>query len=241
MATLTDMTPITILVFDARHEDAHALARLIEASRLPVPFEVLPTSDSLKLESLLASEPDLLFIDVGSENAPHDGVNLARNLLSEGTRTRVIFTGDQSEAHKRIYQVDHLWYLPKPIDAQELHDALDKALSLIEGDLARPFMVHSGLDEILVRPSEIRYVESRLRILCIHEGNRDLEIYGNLGDIAMRLPHSFVRCHKSYLVNLDYVSGLDGHDLVLTSAEKIPVSQRRHTFVRKAMQAYFDR
>ena len=241
MATLTNMTPITILVFDSRHEEARELAQLIEACCLPASFEVMSTSEPLKLESLLASDPDLLFIDMGSEDAYHDGVNLARNLLGKDTHMRVIFTGDQPEAHKRIYQVDHLWYLPKPIDAQELHDALNKALSLIEADLSRPFMVHSGLDEILVRPSEIRYVESRLRILRIHEASRELEIYGNLGDIAMRLPRSFVRCHKSYLVNLDFVSGLDGHDLVLTSGEKIPVSQRRNTFVRKSLQAYFER
>ena len=241
MATLIDTTPITMLVFDARPEEARALAQLIETSYLPAPIEVLPISEPSRLEALLTSEPDLLFIDVGAAETPLDGVSLARKLLPKSSRTRIVFTGDQPDARRRIYKVDHLWHLSKPIDAQELQDALDKAMALIKGDHARPFLVRSGLNEILVRPRDIRYVESRLRILCIHEDSRSLEIYGNLGDIAKLLPHSFVRCHKSYLVNLDYVKSFDARDLVLTNGEKIPVSQRRNTFVRKAMQDYFKR
>ena len=241
MASLTDTTPIKILVFDARPEDAHELAELIEALWPPLPFELVSASDASALATQLACGVDLLFLDVGEPDAPFDGIDLARKLLGPGSCTHVIFTGSQPDAHRRIYQIEHLWYLPKPIDAQELREALEKAVDLIEANLARPFMVRSGLNEMLVRPHEIRYVESRLRILYIHENGRDLETYGNLGDIAKRLPHNFIRCHKSYLVNLDYVSGLDAHDLVLTTGEKIPVSQRRHTFVRKAMQAYFER
>lgn len=241
MPTLTDTTPIKMLVFDASPEDARALAQLIEASHLPMPFEAALASEPSKLEALLASKPDLLFIDAGQAGTPFDGVSLARRLLPTNSRTRVIFTGSQPDARRRIYQANHLWHLSKPIDAQELQEALDKAVALIEGDLSRPFVVRSGLNEMLVKPREIRYVESRLRILYIHESSRILEIYGNLGDIAKLLPHSFVRCHKSYLVNLDYVSSLDSHDFVLTNGEKIPVSQRRHTFVRKAMLDYFER
>lgn len=54
-----------------------------------------------------------------------------------------------------------------------------------------------------------------------------IEVYGRLAEVARQLPSNrFVRCHKSYLVNLAYVAELGAHELTLDDATVLPVSRR---------------
>ena len=42
----------------------------------------------------------------------------------------------------------------------------------------------------------------------------------------------FMRVHRSYLVNADYVRGLEGDELALKDGERVPVPVRRRAEVR---------
>ena len=49
------------------------------------------------------------------------------------------------------------------------------------------------------------------------------------------MPASFIHCHKSFLVNMSFISELRARDLVLLDGTVLPVSQRCH----KALQRCF--
>ena len=51
------------------------------------------------------------------------------------------------------------------------------------------------------------------------------EEYIKLDEVSEKLKTGFIRCHKSYLVNLDYVKDVTDSDIVLKSGELIPISR----------------
>lgn len=82
--------------------------------------------------------------------------------------------------------------------------------------------------------SQIVYCEVIGRKIYIHlaEG-KTVSYYERMESIERRLNGRFFRCHRSYLVNLDYVCGCKGGRVRLPQGEEIPVSRLRE---RELMQ-----
>ena len=61
-----------------------------------------------------------------------------------------------------------------------------------------------------------------------HEKDKTVtEYYERLEELERRVDRRFYRCHRSYLVNLDYVRGCKGGQILLPGEEQIPVSRLR--------------
>ena len=56
---------------------------------------------------------------------------------------------------------------------------------------------------------EICFMESRGHNVYIYTKNREIRIYQKLTDLVDLLPDYFHQCHKSYIVNLEYVVRLE--------------------------------
>ncbi len=78
---------------------------------------------------------------------------------------------------------------------------------------------------VVIKFSDIKYIESEKRTAIIHEQDLDRKIYLKLSDLEEVLPNYFVRCHQSYIVNFDMVREMKAKDLLLKTGEKIPISQ----------------
>lgn len=118
-----------------------------------------------------------------------------------------------------------------------LKEALVGAVGRIVEWVNKPLCLTSGNIVHLVSPQEIRYVESERRVLHVHAATR-IDTYATLERLGELLPSSFVQCHKSYLVNLEYVSVFTGDRIILVSGESIPVSQRRRALTRERIAGY---
>ena len=66
-----------------------------------------------------------------------------------------------------------------------------------------------------IEVEKIKYIESNKRVIIIYEEDLKRRIYGKLDEIEEMLSSNFVRCHQSYIVNLEYVRELNTHEFVL--------------------------
>ena len=89
-----------------------------------------------------------------------------------------------------------------------------------------------------VQPSRITYVESDRRKLHIHAGKDVLTTYATLDALMRDLPDTFVRCHKSFLVNMRYIAFIEATRIGLLSGEVVPVSQKRRRATQEAFARY---
>ena len=86
-----------------------------------------------------------------------------------------------------------------------------------------------GLYLIPIR--NILYMQSDLKYVQIHKVNGTQEkIFAKLTQVEEKLNNCFVRIHKSYIVNRDYVSFIDKkeHMAVLCNGEHIPISEAQY-------------
>ena len=83
----------------------------------------------------------------------------------------------------------------------------------------------------------IDYVESIKRKVFIHADSGVHQMYSTMRDVMARLPGSFLRCHNSYLVNVERVASINPTEIVLASGTKVPMSKRYAKEVRKQLHA----
>ncbi len=86
---------------------------------------------------------------------------------------------------------------------------------------------------------DILYIESIGRIIKIHCNNGTLETYEQIGILEDKLSDKFFfRCHKCFLVNLNFVDAFNKTEVRLENGEKIMLAKRRYEDFQKAILSY---
>lgn len=237
------MNTVSVLVVDDDISQAQALERLLEQYPTRKAFEVeictsLEAVDERLRHGLV---PDIVFMDVvldGSDGASTNGITAVQKLLKQCPGVQVIYVTGHVEYCTRVYRTSHVYFLTKPLQAEDFNDALGKALENLEKRIARPFGVKVGGRIMRVLPADIEFVESDRRKVRIHLAGQVIEAYESLGGIARKLPDSFVQCHKSFLVNMEKIAEMRSDQIDLLSGATVPISQKRSRVTREAFMDF---
>lgn len=141
------------------------------------------------------------------------------------------------------YEYGAVNYLLKPLKYGRLKMELDRYFSHYQGR-EEPFLSFandSGKYKVLYK--NIRYAETHKRNVLLHFENQIQVIHKNMKEVAALLEtqRQFCRCHASFAVNLSYVKGVEGLEVLLTTGERIPVSQpKRKAFMAKMTDFWGD-
>ncbi|MGP0082614.1 MAG: LytR/AlgR family response regulator transcription factor [Steroidobacteraceae bacterium] len=197
------------------------------------------------MEEIRQSKPDLMFLDVQMPEC--DGFDLLELLGSELPST-IIFVTAYDEYALRAFDAGALDYLLKPFDDARFVRALNRAkdkLAHYPPPQPRPVerLVVKSLGQVqFVNVVDIDWIEAADYYACLHVGNSThllrrtlFELERDLGD------EKFVRIHRSVIVNLDRIHGLelqnDGeYEVVLQSKARLRLSRR----FRKRLQDRMD-
>lgn len=139
------------------------------------------------------------------------------------------------------FQRDMHYQLSFPLPQKQFSLAMDEIASDFERAKSGPLLVSSRNGMRAVYPRQIVYVESNRRVLFIHLENEVLRVYKKLADLLEELPRNFVHCHKSFLLNMDYVEKLGIDHAHMNTGDDVPVSQKRRQAMRAAFEAYIGR
>ena len=88
----------------------------------------------------------------------------------------------------------------------------------------------------MVLLEEIVYCEVWGRKVYIHQKDKTvIDYYEKLKQLEQYLDNRFFRCHRSYLVNLDYVCGCREGEVFLSQGGNLPVSKLRERDLAQAI------
>lgn len=182
---------------------------------------------------------DVLFVDISLSGASfkgvRDGIDLVQSYISRSSPTQVVFMTGFDQFYTRVYEAHHVSFVRKPFNAADVSLALSQAFEASLASTDAPLAICCNHDVVLVRPSEVSFIESDRRCAFIHEGTQVHRVYRKLSELLDELPPQFVRCHQSFLINLDFVEKLGVDNLSLSTGDKIPVSRRCRSQVREAL------
>lgn len=184
-------------------------------------------------------QADIAILDIllGEDN----GILLAKQLFPSAAQTQVIFITGYVEYCSAVYETEHIYFLLKPLKEQAFHKAMDKALRARQDTRKGELLVQTKRSIQRIPFPSIRYLESMGRKVRLYCQDEVVECYATLSVLANDLPGHFVSCHKSFLVNLDYVKKMEANQFVLTGNEEIPISQAKKGHAKRCFLDYVSR
>ncbi|MBQ6376538.1 MAG: DNA-binding response regulator [Lachnospiraceae bacterium] len=120
----------------------------------------------------------------------------------------------------------------KPVTKEMAREVLSEAVGSFAERFRKPdeskvFVAESRGSRELIDFNRIRYFESREKKVFVNTGSREIGFYETLDVLEDRFPETFIRCHRSFLVNRDRIASvmLSRNLVVLTDGAEIPLSR----------------
>ena len=218
---------MNILVVDDQSIITERISKLI-TEKYPG-YSVSTALNSSDVSRLLeeGKEFELAFIDISLSD--ESGTDIANFLAGKLPSIKTVFISGSPEMVSDVFfSVRPFGFIDKPIRSEKLFKYIDAASSK-ETDGGKYYACKIRGKDIRIPYSDIIYIESGAKSLIFHKTDSDiLKVAGLLEEAEKVLPAElFVRCHKSYIVNLKYVTDYSKMTLSLMDGSKIGVSRSR--------------
>ncbi|MFT5873203.1 MAG: two-component system response regulator LytT [Clostridium sp.] len=179
---------------------------------------------------------DIVFLDVYMEFS--NGIETAKKLREYDKECRIIFITSSKEHAIDSYEVQAFNYLLKPVDKHKLYYALSQVIESINKDNNNYVAIKNKQGNFKIKFSDITFLESEKRRIHLHtKNNSTLTFYGKLDEICIKLTDErFMRCHKSYCVNMENSLKIEGNIFIMENKIKIPISYN----ISQIRQQHFD-
>jgi two-component system LytT family response regulator len=198
--------------------------------------------------------PDLVFLDIQMPRL--DGFEVVE---LAGAGPHYVFVTAYDQFALRAFEVHALDYLLKPFGAERLAQALVHARARLGAPREQPMQAlvaearqrRQPLDRILIRDgarvqvvpaAQVDYIEAEDDYVAVVAGGRRWLKSQRLAELEEQLdPRSFLRVHRSYIVNLAAIAriepaGRDGHCALLKDGARIPISRSGYQKVRELLR-----
>ena len=186
------------------------------------------------IETIRKSKPQVVFLDVQMPEC--DGFDVLE-MLGNDLPPVIIFVTAHDQYALRAFEAGALDYLLKPFDDARFHRALQRAKDRLVNRThvpqhAQRLVVKTPGQVLFLNAADVDWIEAAGYYACVHVGNSThilrrtlLELERDLGD------QQFIRIHRSIIVNLDRISGLElretgEYEVVLKSKVRLRLSRR---------------
>ena len=217
------------------HEISNQLSQYMDERKI-TPYSVTSFSNGC---ALLESDCnfDIVFLDIQMDNL--DGIETAKILRQRRNRSLLIFVTVLKEYVFNAFEVEAYDYLLKPLDSEHFKRTMDRAVSTLAQRTDKSIVIQRGSSCDVVPLAQIVYCEVQGRKVYVHQSDgKIIDYYDNLENFELEMDSRFFRCHRSYLVNLDYVRGCDTGLVTLSQGDKIPISRLRGRDLTQALLRY---
>jgi len=171
----------------------------------------------------------LLDVDIHSET---NGIEIAGRIRQQDFKAYIVFISAHPEYVLPSLKTRIFDYLVKPVSYETLEKCITsiyKDFGISKTDSTRILVIKSGFNVYNLVFEEIIFLEKFGHHLVIHTTSGRIESTESLESIETRLNEKcFFRCHKSYIVNITFISKADysANTIYLKNGETCLVSKR---------------
>lgn len=190
----------------------------------------------------LSNLADIVYLDVMMEKV--NGIDIAYKLREMGCKAEIIFITSSEKFIFESFDVGALQYLVKSKTTEErFKDSFLRAANLALKKEGEMFLCEFHNVKKMVPINEISYFEIWRRVVTVHySGDKTAKFYRSMEQLEKQLENkNFVRSHRSYIVNLLYITKFEAQSLSLKTGETIPVGVTYVRQVKKEFEDYITR
>lgn len=203
-----------------------------------ITLECFDNGDDL-ISAHLSKPFDIILLDVIMPLL--GGIDVAKEIREKDKTVKIVFLTSSSEFAVDSYTVKASNYLIKPIDKEKLFSCLNELYDEIV-NVSRCITVRGLHASYRIRLSEIEYIESQGKhiVFALYDGKTIIStepLYAY--EDKLILEDGFFKCHRSYIVNIHYISSYSPKEILMHSGCRIPISRNSHKAFESAFFAVF--
>jgi two-component system response regulator LytT len=179
---------------------------------------------------------DAIILDIDLKTM--NGIELAKSIKASYPYINILFITGHIQYSQDIFETDPIYFLAKPLKIDKLKRALLKTISVLEKEKLQSISFESLGYAFQIPIKNIQFIQSNKRLVQIIEEDKNTELYCKLDDVAVLLPKQFLRCHKSFIVNMEKVRQFQSHGFLLHNGEVVPISQTKYAASKAAYIKY---
>jgi two-component system LytT family response regulator len=246
---------INALIIDDEPINIINLQRLLEQHCENITVTGTANSADRGIAAIRQLNPDLVFLDI--QLPEKNGFDMLKELGP--ANFALIFVTAFDKYGIQAVKFAAMDYLLKPVDAEELKSAVEKAalaIAMKRQSQQIEYLVeilqqgHQKEDHRIALPTlkETRFIYTRDIVRCESSNSYTHFFIGNGEKITvavsiyeyeeMLAPYGFVRCHQSHLVNKKFVKSIikeSGGYLLMQDGSQVPISRARRDELRKKL------
>lgn len=172
------------------------------------------------------SEIDILFLDIRMKQM--DGMETARKLRLRHFKGFLIFITVLKEMVFESFEVQAYDYLLKPVEETHFEKTMERLLASIQNASEAVLFIQRGYESSMIPFADIVFCEIIDRKVYLHlTSDEVVDFYDRMEHLEKKLDSRFFRCHRSFLINLQYLKSYKNKTAYMENGKEIPVSRLR--------------
>ena len=219
-----------IAICDDEEAQRLLIQRYVEAwaadNKVALETELFASGESFWFAWEDDSSYDLLIFDI--EMGQLNGMELAAGIRRKDEDIPILFVTGYDSYMAQGFEVAALHYLLKPLRKEKLFTVLDKLKKMrMRKKQEEKILFRAEEGPLSLPASKIWYIEAMAHQCILYTEDTSPVLCSSIGEMVRQLcgRREFVRCHRSYLVNVQHISAIVKPELVLDDGRRIPVSR----------------
>ena len=230
---------VKIAVYD---QQADAVNRILYTLRLRYGYQIAVRGytdlEEFRVGLLLHWPPDIAVLNITGNM--DECIRAAKQIQETYEKIQYIFLMDFNHELGKVFQVNTAACLKQPFQPAKVAGVLERLMSRTKEKYRESLLVKNQSGIEIIPCEEIQNIASCRHTITIYGRESIWKCYGKLDELKERLPWYFLRCHQSWIVNMEKMKELQTSYIEMENADKVPVSRNRLKLVKKFMEDNFD-
>lgn len=225
---------ISMMVYDNRSEERELMQHTIRQAAAHLTEEKLELAYFERMEQMRVFLKESPLLDMACYDVSAKGsIDLLERIRRQYKETLLLLIAEPSMSPMEYIRPSILAssLLLRPITGDRLMDNLSELWEQYQeknsGEEEESLVIETREGKTFVPFSKIYYFEAREKKIYLRLKKQELTFYDTLEHLAERLPESFVRCHRSFIVSRNRIRRvmLSKNLIVLEQGMEIPLSR----------------
>ncbi len=160
------------------------------------------------LNYIKSNTVDVLFLDIDLKSNI-SGIDLANKIRKFNKGVYIIFTSAHLEYILVAYKCKTFDFIPKPISKERVEETIFRLMEDINNERTPATFIRIDNKNTIINQDSVNFIKKEGMKLVFYTDTRKYETYNSFNKISNKLPKNFIRCHKSYIANINKITNVN--------------------------------